>query len=265
MGAHRDSFALTAPERDAYLRRIGCARAPAVTREAMAALHRAHLEAVPFENLDIHLGVPIELEVGAIVEKIVVRRRGGFCYELNGGFAALLGSLGFTVRLLEARVFGAGGPGIRFDHMALGVTLDGELLADVGFGECFREPLELRAGAETSDASGTYRLADAPGRGLDLFRDGEPQYRLDPSPRRFAEFAAACRHHQTSPESHFTRNTIVSLPHATGRVTLRGTRLIETGAGRRVERDVARGDLGRVLASRFGIELDSAALARLPA
>lgn len=201
--------------------------------------------------------MPIELELGAIVEKIVARRRGGFCYELNGAFAALLTSLGFDVRLMEARVFGPGGPGTRFDHLVLGVMLDGELLADVGFGECFREPLELRAGAQATDESGTYRLERASGQALDLLRDGEPQYRLDPAPRRFADFAPACRHHQTSPESHFTRNTIVSLPTAMGRVTLKGTRLIETSERHRIERDVAREELGSVLASRFGFELDS--------
>jgi N-hydroxyarylamine O-acetyltransferase len=179
-----------------------------VSRAGLAELHRAHLASVPFENLDIHLGVPIELELGAIVDKLVARRRGGFCYELNGAFATLLSTLGYAVRLMEARVFGRSGPGMRFDHLALGVSLDGELLADVGFGECFLEPLQLRADAQGTDASGTYRLVSAPGDGLDLLRDGEPQYRLDPAARRFADFAPACRYHQTSPDSHCASNHV---------------------------------------------------------
>ena len=261
---------LSAREREAYLARIGLAgpRPPAKPNPGAAfllELHRAHLGAVPFENLDIHLGVPIELDVGGLVAKLVARRRGGFCYELNGAFAALLRSLGFEVSLLEARVFGLAGPGMRFDHLCLAVELqEGDVrLADVGFGECFRAPLPLCAGAEQADESGTYRLEPASERELDLFRDGEPQYRLDTTPRALADFAPGCRHHQVSPESHFTRNTIASRPTAEGRVTLRGLRLIETAGARRTETDVAPGELGRILSGRFGIELERDELVHL--
>lgn len=250
-------------ERDRYLERIGCALPPRAELGTLAALQRAHLAAVPFENLDIHLGVPIELAPEALLAKLVARRRGGFCYELNGAFAALLAALGFRLRLCEARVFGAGGLGIRFDHLALVVELDGPYLVDVGFGECVRAPLALRPGASATDVGGSYRIEPAPGGALDLLRDGAPQYRLDPAPRTLADFEPGCRHHQTSPDSHFTRKPIVTRATETGRQTLSGLRWIETRGGEREEREFAPAELGPLLSARFGIELDPSALARL--
>ena len=79
-------------------KRIGVAGELPPTLESLRRLHRAHRMRVPFENLDIHLGVPIVLDVPAFVEKVAVRSRGGFCYELNGAFASLLVSLGFRSR-----------------------------------------------------------------------------------------------------------------------------------------------------------------------
>jgi len=98
------------------------------------------MRTVPFENLDIHLKRPIVLEDNALFDKIVTRKRGGFCYELNGLFAALLRALGFDVVMLSA---GVANPerefGPDFDHMALLVTLEQSWLADVGFGDSFVE------------------------------------------------------------------------------------------------------------------------------
>src|SRR5215472_10576938 len=104
----------------AYLDRIAVARPPVLDEAALGMLHRAHLLAVPFENLSIHLGEPISLDEDDLKGKIVGRRRGGFCYELNGAFAALLERLGARVRRVSARVFGADGQlGPPFDHLAL--------------------------------------------------------------------------------------------------------------------------------------------------
>ena len=101
---------------DAYLARIGATRA-----STLVELHELHLAAVPFENLSIHLGEAIVLDEDLLVDKIVNRRRGGFCYELNGAFAALLRALGHDVRILSAKVFNDGAYGPPFDHMALRV------------------------------------------------------------------------------------------------------------------------------------------------
>src|SRR5258706_8881452 len=109
----------------AYLNRIAHRGPIEPTGETLRALHLAHLLAVPFENLDIGLGRPIVLDQAALFDKIVVRRRGGFCYELNGLFAALLRALGFEVTMLSAGVGRAGGGfGPEFDHLTLLVTTD---------------------------------------------------------------------------------------------------------------------------------------------
>ena len=90
---------------DAYLDRIGASRPGRPTADGLQKLHAAHLLAVPFENLSIHLGEPIRLDEDGLFDKLVARNRGGFCYELNGAFAALLSGLDFDVTLLAARVF----------------------------------------------------------------------------------------------------------------------------------------------------------------
>src|SRR5690242_9417454 len=104
----------------AYLQRIGYSGSRVPSADALRALHVAHLQAVPFENLDIHLRRPISLDPERLFQKIVLERRGGFCYELNGLFAALLRALGFQVTYLSASDAHAdGGYGPPFDHLAL--------------------------------------------------------------------------------------------------------------------------------------------------
>src|SRR5215210_475819 len=89
---------------DRYLDRIGANRPMRADADALAELQLRHLRSVPFENLSIHLGEPIVLQEAALVDKLVERRRGGFCYELNGAFAALLSAFGYRVTLLAASV-----------------------------------------------------------------------------------------------------------------------------------------------------------------
>ncbi len=135
----------------AYLQRINYDGPLAPSAETLRQLHLAHLLSVPFENLSIHRHEPIVLNDDALFEKIVRRRRGGFCYELNGVFAALLRSLGFNVTMLSAEVANNEGEfGEPFDHMTLMVTLDERWLADVGFGDSFREPLLPRCARTTN-------------------------------------------------------------------------------------------------------------------
>jgi len=149
----------------AYLRRI--AVAPPVTADAATVrrLHRAHQVAVPFENLSIHLGEPISLEESDLADKIVQRRRGGFCYELNGLFALLLEALGARVIRVAARVYGDSGFSPPFDHLALVVRPadgSGPWLVDVGFGRHSDYPLLLDSRAGQDDPAGEFLLADAP-------------------------------------------------------------------------------------------------------
>jgi N-hydroxyarylamine O-acetyltransferase len=241
---------------DAYLKRIGAARPAGPDAAALRELHERHLQTVPFENLDIHLGVPIELDEDALVAK-VVGGRGGFCYELNGAFAALLRELGFEVSLLSAGVHGPSGLGPPFDHMALRVDLDEPWLADVGFGRHAVHPLRLDSAADQVDPAGTFRLVERDGGDLDVLRDGQPQYRLEPRPRRLADYAPTCWWQQTWPGSHFRQGPVASLQTAGGQVTVAGRTLIRTEGGTRTETPL-RTDAEVLAAYRehLGIELD---------
>ena len=233
---------------DAYLDRIGATRAAGL-RE----LHERHLRAVPFENLDIHLGEEITLTEDRLVDKIVHRRRGGFCYELNGAFAALLTALGHDVALLSAKVFVDGAWGPPFDHLALRV---GDLLVDVGFGRFSLRTLDLRSREDQHDPAGVFRLVDTPEGDVDVLFDGVPQYRLELRPRELAEFRAACWYQQTWPGSPFRRGATCSLPTPTGRVTIADRRLITTDDGGRHVEELDDGALLAAYAEHFGIVLD---------
>ena len=246
-----------------YLKRIGYRGSREPTAETLRQLHRAHLLAVPFENLDILLGRPIVLSLPSFYDKIVRRRRGGFCYELNGLFGWLLEQLGFPVVMLSARVFDGGQPTPEFDHLVLLVEMEERLIADVGFGDSFLEPLRLDAGEEDVQHGSSYRLTGSDAeRVLQRRResDWEPQYVFSLTPRRLAEFSAMCQHHQTSPESIFTRKAVSSLTTPDGRITLSDSRLIMTAGGRREEREVAGEEEYRVLLkTHFGIDLGEGA------
>lgn len=230
----------------AYLERIEYEGTLAPTAETLRGLHVAHMTAVPFENLSIHASEPVVLEDGALFEKIVGRSRGGFCYEDNGLFAALLRELGFEVSMLSAEVANPEGAfGRPFDHMALLVTLEERWLADVGFGDSFVEPLRIDERGEQLQGRRAYRVTQE-GDYLFMSRREEgggwkAQYRFTLRPHAYADFAEMCRYHQTSPESHFTRGRVCSrATREGGRVTLSGMRFIETDAGgARRERELA--------------------------
>jgi N-hydroxyarylamine O-acetyltransferase len=179
----------------AYLDRLGTTERPPPDATSLRTLHRAHQEQVPFENLSIHLGEPISLHESALVDKLVARRRGGFCYELNGGFALLLEWLGYGVTRVGAAVYGGGGRlGPPFDHLALLVQPpDGKdwWLADVGFGAHSTYPLRLDLDVEQPDPGGAFLLRDAGevgggdgggdgggGDGGEVLQNGTPQGRF---------------------------------------------------------------------------------------
>ena len=246
-----------------YLGRIRYAGPDTPTAATLAALQAAHLYTVPFENLDIHLGRTIVLDVERFYDKVAVRGRGGFCYELNGLFAWLLEQLGFGVTLLSARDVGADGRlGPEYDHLVLAVTCPGEpgaWLADVGWGDSFREPLPLDLVGEKAEGRRAYGI-EHNGEARTVWQrryDGrwEPQYRFTLTPRRLAEFAETCRYHQTSPESHFTRGRIVTLATPDGRISLDEHELVITVDGARRERAVAEAEREALLAEHFGIRL----------
>ena len=248
---------------DAYLKRINYSGSLDPSPETLRALQVAHLKSVPFENLSIHAGEPIVLEDSALFTKIVERRRGGFCYEANGLFAALLRALGFEVAMLAAGVAKKqGGFGPIFDHMTLMVTLDERWLVDVGFGESFVEPLLLDSRVDQLQGTRAFRIVDDNEHLILLRRnqdaDWEPQYRFTLQPYSFADYEEMCRFHQTSPDSHFTKGRICSLATEDGRVTLSDMRLITTREQLRDERTLNdQEEYDRVLRDRFGIVMNT--------
>ena len=213
---------------ETYLERIGLKVCPPDVTY-LEDLQRSHLRSVPFESLSIHLGERISLAEEALFDKIVERRRGGFCYELNGLFAELLTALGYEVTRLAASVYTGESVGPPLDHLALRVVADGQRwLVDVGFGEFAQHPLRFDMQGDQADPAGTYRIEQLVDGDVLVAENGAPTYRLEPRPRELAEFVPTCWWQQTSPESHFTVAPICSIPTEYGRVTVRGRTLIET-------------------------------------
>lgn len=245
----------------AYLKRINYSGSLEPSAETLRALQVAHLKTVPFENLSIHAGEPIVLEENALFTKIVERRRGGFCYEANGLFAALLRALGFEVAMLAAGVAKAdGGFGPTFDHMTLMVTLAERWLADVGFGDSFLEPLLLDARVDQVQGARSFRIVDDNDHLILMRRnpgaDWEPQYRFTLQPYTFADYEETCHFHQTSPDSHFTKGRICSRATDDGRVSLSEMRLITTTDPQQLRDERTLKDqeeYDRVLREQFGI------------
>ena len=255
---------------DAYLARINYSGSRVPSAQTLRDLHVAHLRAVPFENLSIHAGEPIILDDEALFRKIVERKRGGFCYELNGLFAALLRELGFHVEKLAAGVAKKSTAtelsqvefGPLFDHMALLVTLEDQWLADVGFGDSFVEPFRIDD-QDHIEGTQAFRVVTVNSDRILLRRNGndswKTEYRFTLTPYEYADYEAMCVFHQTSPESHFTQNRICSRMTENGRITLSGMRLITTNGPEQVRADVAIKDhdeYDRLLRDEFGIVMN---------
>lgn len=247
----------------AYLQRIDYHGPTEPTAEALRDLHRAHLLTVPFENLDIHLGKPISLDEETLFDKIVPRRRGGFCYELNGMFAALLRELGFRVSLLNSVIPEKhNGRGKDYDHLVLLVELAERWIADVGFGDAYRSPLRLDEPGEQMGVCVAYRISpveDGRWKFWERAENGEWEfyYAFGLQPCRLLDFAEACHYYETSPRSSFTQKRICSRATPDGHISLTEGRLITVREGRRQERPLANEvEFVRCLNEHFGIALD---------
>ena len=245
----------------AYLERVAYSGSRTLSADTLRDIHRAHLFSVPFENLDIGWGREIRMDQESFVRKIVEHHRGGFCYELNGAFSVLLQALGFQVTLLSARVpLADGRDSPEFDHLTLRVDLNEPWVADVGFGDCFVDPLRLQIGLEQEQQGKWFRIVQV-GDSLRLERrEGEAgwktQYLFGLKSRRLEEFAEMCRYHQTSPQSPFTRKRVCSRATPEGRITLSEMKLITTNGDRREERLLkSEAEWQAALADYFGVQV----------
>ncbi|XP_062993706.1 arylamine N-acetyltransferase, pineal gland isozyme NAT-10-like [Elgaria multicarinata webbii] len=250
---------------DGYLQRIAYRGPTQPSLEVLRHLHRCHLLSVPFESLSIHSEEPISLELPLLYEKIVRRHRGGFCFELNGLFLWLLQALGFDARAMAGRVRNrfTGRYGPPLDHMVILVHLDGRrLLCDVGFGEGFMEPLELRQEIEQVQENGIFWLS-LKGDAWVLERrevsgkEGRPLYKFTLDEKKLEDFAGMCLYHQTSPSSIFVCKSFCSLHQEDGgRLTYMGWRFISTRGGERTETVLQSAEILAVLREKFGITLN---------
>jgi N-hydroxyarylamine O-acetyltransferase len=250
-------------ELEKYLDRIEINQIEKPSYLFLEKLQRHHLFSVPFENLDVIQGNDIVLNESRMYEKVVDRRRGGFCYELNGLFNWLLRKLHFSVSMASARVYepanGRFGP--EFDHMVLLVQLEKTYLVDVGFGDSFRKPISLPKGG-VEDISGKYRVKP-PNSGQSVFlvqKQREkvwcPEYSFTIYPQKTSDFEEMCIFHQTSPDSPFTKGPFCTIATERGRVTLSENSLtITEGVTKRKIPVPSTKAYSRMLLEHFGIAL----------
>jgi N-hydroxyarylamine O-acetyltransferase len=252
-----------------YLDRIGVTGPLPADLASLATIQWAHLQSVTFENLDIRpLMKAIKLDRPSLQDKIVRRRRGGFCYELNGLLSEALRTIGYEVTIVSVQfVHDDGLLSPPFDHMALLVEPPGSFvryLVDVGAGNGSpARPLPLIDGhTEVQPETGLgYRLTRRDDSWQVNLRvpDAEwrPEYRFTIIPRQVEDFLDRCRYQDGAPDSHFTQGPLCSKNTPGGRITIGGGRLIVTKQGERTETELLDDEsLYDALWTHFGITLD---------
>ncbi|HEX2561780.1 arylamine N-acetyltransferase family protein [Phenylobacterium sp.] len=252
---------MSAIDLDAYLARIGYAGELAADLTTLRALHRAHLLAVPYENLDVQLGRPLTTDPAAAFEKIVRRRRGGWCYEMNGAFGLALEAVGFPVtRLAGAVLREALGAANHASHLVLKIDLDETWLADVGYGDGPIEPFQPGDGPydQRGFEFGRERTEDGWWR-MRNHRHAPRSFDVRLEPADEAELAGRCVHLQTAPTSVFVQNAIVQRHTPDGLILLRNRTLRHIWPDRTEER-LVEGPVEYVAVLRdvFGLDLPEA-------
>jgi N-hydroxyarylamine O-acetyltransferase len=260
---------LSAPDLAAYLVRIGHAAPAKPDLAGLATLHTAHVGAIPFENLDVRWGRGIALDLPSLVAKLVHARRGGYCFEQNGLFAAVLATLGYAVRPLAARVrFGATRVLPR-THQLLLVEIEGEpFVADVGFGaQTLLAPLPLARGTSTQ-AAWRYRLDEEDGLWVLRIDAGDgwaDLYAFTLAPQVPADAEMANWYVSTHPASRFVQTTTVQRATPQARHTLRDREYtVDRGHGDAEVRRIGDADLDGLLRGTFGLDLAGAPALPLP-
>jgi N-hydroxyarylamine O-acetyltransferase len=254
----------------AYGHRIGCEVPTAPTLAALARLIERHAAAIPFENIDVLAGRVPRLDTASLEQKLVQRRRGGYCFEQNRFFGAVLRQAGFVVAGLEARVR-AGVPADVITgrtHMALRVTLDGaDYLADVGFGVLAPTgPLRLCDRQAQRDPVGAYRFLASDG---DLLLQCEGRegwmdcYRIAPSHPHEVDYELANWYVATHPGAMLRQNLLVGRSTKAGRLTLFNDTLTlrkRAPASPEESRLASRAEFTDVLRDAFGLPIDDSDL-----
>jgi N-hydroxyarylamine O-acetyltransferase len=245
---------------DAYLARTGYAGPLVPMAEVLAGLHLAHATHIPFENLDVHAGRPIRLDLESLQRKLVRGNRGGYCFEQNALFAAVLDRLGFAVTRLAARVRYRTTGLLPRTHMLLRVDLpNGPVLADVGFGgDGLLLPVPLVPGRECPQFLWTYRVVREESVWVLQAKRGTEwadQYAFSEEPQHAVDFEVANYYVSTHPDSIFRKMRTVQLPTSSGRHILRDD-VLTTDRGATIEtRTLPATEVPEVLREIFGLEL----------
>ncbi len=250
---------------NAYFERIGFSGSIAPTVNTLALLHSLHPAAIPFENLDPLLGLPVSLRLDDIESKLVLEQRGGYCFEHNLLFMAVLRELEFTVRPLPARVVWSNPEAVSAPptHMLLAVEIGGSTyIADVGFGGLtLTAPLKLRKDVEEETPHERFRLTggDPDWRLEAELQPGEwrPLYHFTTEEWQQAEYESANLSTSSGENSPFTRELRVALSPSGRRLTLRGNRFTTYRVGEPAEERLLASvaEIREVLTERFGLSL----------
>ncbi|OUJ68690.1 arylamine N-acetyltransferase family protein [Hymenobacter crusticola] len=244
-----------------YVQRLGYTGALAPNAFTLGDLHQAHVLAVPFEALDVHLGIPITLALDALYRKIVAGRRGGFCYELNALFCHFLQRIGYRATTIAARICTPSGLGPAYDHMAVCVQLDTHWLLDVGFGDLFRRPLEIIPEVIQFDGFQYFRIQQLAPETFRLWMSPdattfEEKYEFHTAAVPLDRFHVQCALKQTSASSYFVRNVVCTKPTLQGRKTLfNHTLTVREGEQKRVVVLTSPSELVHALAHEFEVDI----------
>ncbi|MBF9150552.1 arylamine N-acetyltransferase family protein [Novosphingobium jiangmenense] len=193
----------------AYLARIGLAEAVRADLPTLDAMVRAHVRAIPFENLDVQLGRPLTTDPAAAFAKLVEARRGGWCYEHNGVLGAALAAIGFDVTRMSAGVMRQmRGDESMGSHLCLLVQCGGQMLVDAGFGSWLGAPVPLEQGAWTHDPLPVSlgRTDDAMWRVSVSLGPTAMSYDFKPEPADEEQLSRLCRWQAHDPASVFVQN-----------------------------------------------------------
>jgi N-hydroxyarylamine O-acetyltransferase len=250
-------------DKKAYLNRIGLSGSFRPTIPHLHALHESHVLNIPFENLDIHFNKEIVLTRTKIHKKVVDQGRGGFCYELNYLFSLLLKEIGYSCKIISARIFDSNGKrGPMFDHMAILVRHQLNWLVDVGFGDLFLKPIALLMDQIQTDGRNFFKICKYNSSEFVLLMsaDGisfEKKYTFSSIPQLISSFKGICNDKQVNTNSYFVQNLVCTKPTKTGRITIFNNKFIEreplTKKETRITTDI---ELYRILERKFNITIN---------
>lgn len=242
----------------AYLQRIQVQPGEHNGLDFLSELMRRHVRAIPFENLDILRKVPLSLELDALFDKLVVRKRGGVCYEINRSLHHLLRELGYEVEYLAATTFREGEWNTAENtHMLNIVHLEtGSYVVDAGFGGNSPGVPVPMDGTEVEDVDGAYRIMQGDNRCILQKNSGEgwqPLYRFEPKRRSLSYFEPFLRFIEQSPASPFNKKRFLSIATEQGRVTLSGNSLTQVADNVKTKSEISEQEAASVIERIFGI------------